>query len=511
MTDAELAVAAASGDREAFAAMYDRYADRLHDFCHSLLRDRHEAADAMQDTFVRAAERLHQLRDPERLRAWLFAIARHESLRRLRHRSRAVPTEEIADMAAPVDAGAIGQGAEGEDLRRIVWDAAEGLVERDRVVLDLHLRQGLEGAELGDAIGVSENNAWVLMHRVRERLERALGALLVARKGRDHCPELQEVLAGWDGTFSPLIRKRVARHVEKCEVCGRRKAALASPLALLATVPLIPAPADLRDRVLGRVQLVSQVSGPGGWQRNGFPPPMGSDRGPARGLVWRAAAVVVVALLLGGLLVWMRDSDSPVEVAAQGAGADEAATTVAPLTGADSATTSAGGASETTPTTRRPRRPTTTVGTPGGGNGDGTTTTRPTTTTTRPTTTTTTAPDTTGPTIGTISAGPGLIRENDGEGCVPTTSTVSVSVSDPSGVTSVTLSWSVGASSGSKAMSGTGTYSASVGPFTGSTIGPSPGTAAVALTVTAKDGAGNTSPPKSSSGVLTLENCDYVS
>jgi hypothetical protein len=66
--DAELVRAATAGDRGAFAAIYDRYADRLHDFCWGLLRDRDEAADATQDAFLVAAERLCQLRDPERVR-----------------------------------------------------------------------------------------------------------------------------------------------------------------------------------------------------------------------------------------------------------------------------------------------------------------------------------------------------------------------------------------------------------------------------------------------------------
>lgn len=49
MNDAELAAAVREGGQQAFAAIYDRYADRMHDFCTSLLRERHEAADAMQD------------------------------------------------------------------------------------------------------------------------------------------------------------------------------------------------------------------------------------------------------------------------------------------------------------------------------------------------------------------------------------------------------------------------------------------------------------------------------
>ena len=93
-SDSDLVSAASAGDQSALAEIYDRYADRIHDFCHSMLRDRHEAADAMQDTFVLAVSRLDQLRDPKKLRPWLFAIARNEVLRKSRQRQRVVPTED---------------------------------------------------------------------------------------------------------------------------------------------------------------------------------------------------------------------------------------------------------------------------------------------------------------------------------------------------------------------------------------------------------------------------------
>ncbi|MDQ3152053.1 MAG: RNA polymerase sigma factor [Actinomycetota bacterium] len=85
--DAQLVAGVLVGDRDAFAAVYDRYGDRLYDFCYSLLRHREEAADAVADTFVLFAERLRRLRDPTRLRPWLYAIARSEGLRRLKARA----------------------------------------------------------------------------------------------------------------------------------------------------------------------------------------------------------------------------------------------------------------------------------------------------------------------------------------------------------------------------------------------------------------------------------------
>jgi RNA polymerase sigma factor (sigma-70 family) len=313
-SDAELVAAAVAGDRGAFAAIYDRYADRLHDFCWSLLRDRDEAADATQDAFLVAAERLGQLRDPERLRPWLYAVARSQALRRARARQRVAPEEEMIDR--PDTAAGPERATEQADLRELVWNAAAGLSERDRALLDLHLRQGLEGAELGEAMGIPAGHAYVLLSRLRDQVERSLGALLVARLGRRDCPDLAKLLTGWDGRFSPLIRKRVARHVDDCDVCGRRRKVVASPLALLAAVPPLPAPAALRDRVLGGLQL---TGAPGG-QPPGQGPGPGGPAGPAtvaaagqqalsrnRRRVMTAAAAVVLAVAVGVALGWEQD------------------------------------------------------------------------------------------------------------------------------------------------------------------------------------------------------------
>jgi RNA polymerase sigma factor (sigma-70 family) len=282
--DAELVRAATAGDRGAFAAIYDRYADRLHDFCWSVLRDRDEAADATQDAFLVAAERLGQLRDPERLRPWLYAVARSQALRRARARSRLAPEEDMTDLPDPATGPE--QAAQRADLRELVWNAAAGLSERDRALLDLHLRHGLEGADLGEAIGVEPAHAYVLLTRLRDQVERSLGALLVARLGRADCPDLSRLLTDWDGRFSPLVRKRVARHVDNCETCGAARRKLASPLALLAAVPPMPAPADLRGRVLEQFQLTSGAGGagdPGGPGAPGAPQPQPGISGPPEG------------------------------------------------------------------------------------------------------------------------------------------------------------------------------------------------------------------------------------
>ena len=260
--DAELASAAAAGDRAAFAGIYDRYADRLHDFCIGMLRDRDAAADCVQEAFCTAAAQLATLRDPDKLRPWLYAIARNEALRCIRLRRRENVSDELPE-APSFDAGP-DTLARRTELADLIAEAAGGLSDRDRAVLELSYRHGLDGPELADALGVSPVNATKLVSRLRETVERSLGALLVARRaqrGPRECSELAAILADWDGHFNVLLRKRVARHIDSCPTCERNRRRLVSPAALLGVAPIfVAAPWWLRGQTLTKVQLTSADS-----------------------------------------------------------------------------------------------------------------------------------------------------------------------------------------------------------------------------------------------------------
>jgi RNA polymerase sigma factor (sigma-70 family) len=258
-TDAELAGAAAGGNRAAFASIYDRYADRLHDFCIGMVRDRDAAADCVQDVFCTAAAQLPKLRDRTKLRPWLYAIARNEALRCIRERRREQAFDEIPE-AASGEAGPDTLAARNE-LANLIAEAAGGLSDRDRSVLELAYRHGLDGPELAEALGVSPSNATKMVFRLRETVERSLGALLVARRAHRNprgCPELGAILADWDGHFSVLMRKRIARHIESCPTCDEERRRLVSPRALLGAVPVfIGAPWWLRGHTMGQIQLTA--------------------------------------------------------------------------------------------------------------------------------------------------------------------------------------------------------------------------------------------------------------
>jgi RNA polymerase sigma factor (sigma-70 family) len=248
MGDRDIVAAIIAGDPAGLAAAYDRYAASLHAYCRTLLGEPADAADAVQDTFVVAAAKLGALRDPDRLRPWLYAVARNECHRRLRARARQADLDEGAEAAD--DYADLSEVARRTELRGLVLAAIGGLNPGDREVIELNLRHDLDGADLAEALGVPANQGHALASRARGQFERSLGALLVARTGRQDCDGLSRLLAAWDGELTPLLRKRVSRHIEHCEICGARKRRVLSPAMLLTALPLVPVPAALRHQVL---------------------------------------------------------------------------------------------------------------------------------------------------------------------------------------------------------------------------------------------------------------------
>ena len=255
MRDREVVAAIEAGDPAGLAEAYDRYATPLYSFCRTMLREPADAADAVQDTFVIAAPRMPGLRDPDRLRSWLYAVARNECHRKLRSGSLHASIEEAPDVTD--EAADVAADVERADLRALVRDALAGVGPTEREVLELQLRQGLSGGEVASVLGVSRNHAHALLSRARDQLATALGALVVARTGRQDCPDLDVMLRQWDGVLTVLVRKRVNRHVERCPVCSGRRRREVSPAMLLGVVPVavLPLvagglPAAFRDQVM---------------------------------------------------------------------------------------------------------------------------------------------------------------------------------------------------------------------------------------------------------------------
>lgn len=421
MQDAQLVGAIVEGDRQGWAELYQRYADPLYTFCVSQLQDREAAADVLHDTLIVAAERVSQLRDPDRLRPWLYAIARNECHRRRRSHRRLVALEEAGDVPEPGED--VDTGLRLDETRRLVRDAVEGLNPSEREILQLAGTHGMSGSDLALALGVSANHANALLSRARQQFEKSLSALIVARTGREACAVLDDLLHGWDGVLTPLLRKRLVRHIENCETCGENKRRRVNAKALLALLPLFAVGGELLDRTSGEIEDPELASyrrdladRAGSFRRNGFP--AGND-------LWRRPPWVTIAAVSAGIVVLGAYTFLAPVQADQRQALPPSELTRAPSPSLPPPFTTTG---ETTTTVTTTDGPTTTTSRgnvappPRTGGGPTTTTTRTTTTTTSTTTTTTTPPSSSSVPRGALNVTPREIRLDSGKASVTITS-----------------------------------------------------------------------------------------
>ena len=311
--DRDIVAAISEGDANGAAAAFGRYAQELHAYCRSRLAEPADAADAVQDTFVIAAAGLSRLSRPDRMRAWLFAVARTQCQWRLRA---AVPSARLYQAAQAMDdPGAFAVLTEQAEFGAQVRAALAGMDPIDREISELNLRHGFYGADLGEILGVPRNRVQALAARARARFEKSLGVLLVARSQREHCPELASILDGHGGQSSVPLRWQVRRHIGRCAICHERKRGGLNPAILLSLLPVIPLPRDLGRRTLALVadkspdavaHRVRVMDRAGRFGVDGFPVQLDPPSVTGRRVTYLSAAVAAAAALavLGGAMYY---------------------------------------------------------------------------------------------------------------------------------------------------------------------------------------------------------------
>jgi RNA polymerase sigma-70 factor, ECF subfamily len=158
-------------DDAKLTALYAAHGASIHRFLSGLLGDRALAADATQETFVRAHRRLGSFREGGRHVAWLFGIARNVSLELRKARARAHryidPASDEDDIVAP---GSPESELLGREALGIVESALCRLSEERRAMLLLRLDHGLPYDEIAELMGCSLAKVKVEIFRAREVL-----------------------------------------------------------------------------------------------------------------------------------------------------------------------------------------------------------------------------------------------------------------------------------------------------------------------------------------------------
>ncbi len=170
---AALTLAIARGDRDAFAAFYERWFDRVFATTRRLTRAGDaDCLDVVHDVMLKVAQRMVPLADQRAVDAWMAKTILTTVLDRRRAETRRLARERV--VAVPADATTGPDELADALLRdeRIAWlrRELEQLPPRDRAALLARFRDDRSFAELGSALGISGDAAHGRIRRVLLRL-----------------------------------------------------------------------------------------------------------------------------------------------------------------------------------------------------------------------------------------------------------------------------------------------------------------------------------------------------
>lgn len=172
--DPQIVGRAKRGDKEAFTTLVVTFGDRLYSVAYRILRDTGRAEDAVQQAFLTAWRELRQLRDDDRIEAWLYRLLVNACYAEVRHTRRWQPgLRLITDVdSGPTTDDAQLSVADRDELER----AFRRLSGEQRAVLVMHHYLGLSGAEIGEVLGLAPGTVRSKLHYARQQMRAAIDA-----------------------------------------------------------------------------------------------------------------------------------------------------------------------------------------------------------------------------------------------------------------------------------------------------------------------------------------------
>jgi RNA polymerase sigma-70 factor, ECF subfamily len=188
--DIQLARDLMAGSAEAFERFVDLYHRKIFRYTYAMCGQREDAEEVAQETLMKVFENLNQLREPERLKPWVFQIAKNACFTK-RRKSVFAPTQELSlEELRPTKDGESGRieiadwtalpeaVAENRELQRALHEAVQHLPDLYRAVFLLRDVEGLSSEEAAHVLDVSVDVVKTRLHRARLALRKQLDAFM---------------------------------------------------------------------------------------------------------------------------------------------------------------------------------------------------------------------------------------------------------------------------------------------------------------------------------------------
>jgi RNA polymerase sigma-70 factor (ECF subfamily) len=160
------------GDTNAFVHLVDAYKNMVFSLAFKMTKNREEAEEVSQDTFIKAFKNLHKFKGDSKFSTWLYRIAHHACLDAIKKNKNHNNSSEINDITfnqiKAVDH--ILEGIERKERAKIMDSCLLKLPEEERAIVWMFYYDELSLKEIMEVTSLSEANLKVKLHRARKKL-----------------------------------------------------------------------------------------------------------------------------------------------------------------------------------------------------------------------------------------------------------------------------------------------------------------------------------------------------
>lgn len=165
-TEDDLVAGVKNGSSTAVRHLLSEYQHYMYTICYNVLRNREEAEEATQDSFLKVIKAIPHYTKNGKLTTWMYAIAYRTSLDYLKKRKHTISLENIE---ISIENNQSDHGAKNDKLERINTIINE-LPPEDAGLIRVYYMEQMSVKELSDYLGQSESNVKVRLHRIRKKI-----------------------------------------------------------------------------------------------------------------------------------------------------------------------------------------------------------------------------------------------------------------------------------------------------------------------------------------------------
>ena len=158
------------GDTNAFAVLVDRYKDMVFTLSLKMLKDREEAEEVSQDTFLKIYKSLSKFNGESKFSTWMYKVAFNTCLDRLKKNKRSQPVAGMDEFTEQEAISLINvlDSIEERERKQMIQDCLHWLPGEDSFLLTLYYFEEQSLEEIAKIIGINPNNVKIRLYRSRK-------------------------------------------------------------------------------------------------------------------------------------------------------------------------------------------------------------------------------------------------------------------------------------------------------------------------------------------------------